>query len=212
MQVTPSKDVQDGDEPPSVPQVAALAIVAVERTDHVGRSVHAPKRSGRPARGPYNPQVPRETTGTTKLIAENRRSRHDYELLERLEAGIVLSGTEVKALRAGHAQLGQAFADVRNGEMWLIGASISEYAQGNISNHITDRDRKLLLKRNEIDSLYAKVREKGLTLVPTKLYFKDGKVKVEIALGRGKDKGDKRRSIADRDAKRQMDRELKARR
>ena len=89
-----------------------------------------------------------------------------------------------------------------------IGASISEYAQGNISNHITDRDRKLLLKRNEIDSLYAKVREKGLTLVPTKLYFKDGKVKIEIALGRGKDKGDKRRTIADRDAKRQMEREL----
>jgi len=115
----------------------------------------------------------------TKLIAENRRSRHDYELLERVEAGIVLSGTEVKALREGHAQIGQAFADVRNGEMWLIGASISEYAQGNISNHITDRDRKLLLKRSEIDSLYAKVREKGLTLVPTKLYFKDGKVKVE---------------------------------
>ena len=169
-----------------------------------GRSVAAagPRR-------PYNPRVARET-GTTKLIAENRRSRHDYELLERVEAGIVLSGTEVKALRAGHAQLGQAFADVRNGEMWLIGASISEYAQGNISNHITDRDRKLLLKRSEIDSLYAKVREKGLTLVPTKLYFKDGKVKVEVALGRGKDKGDKRRAIADRDAKRQMDRELKA--
>jgi SsrA-binding protein len=156
--------------------------------------------------------VPRQTTGTTKLIAENRRSRHDYELLERVEAGIVLSGTEVKALREGHAQIGQAFADVRNGEMWLIGASISEYAQGNVSNHITDRDRKLLLKRNEIDTLYAKVREKGLTLVPTKIYFKDGKVKVEVALGRGKDKGDKRRAIADRDAKRQMDRELKARR
>ena len=156
--------------------------------------------------------MPRQTTGTTKLIAENRRSRHDYELLERVEAGIVLSGTEVKALREGNAQIGQAFADVRNGEMWLIGASISEYAQGNISNHITDRDRKLLLKRSEIDSLYAKVREKGLTLVPTKLYFKDGKVKVEVALGRGKDKGDKRRTIADRDAKRQMDRELKARR
>ena len=114
----------------------------------------------------------------------------------------------MKALRAGHVQLGQAFADVRGGEMWLIGASISEYAQGNISNHVTDRDRKLLLKRSEIDSLYAKVREKGLTLVPTKLYFKDGKVKLEVALGRGKDKGDKRRSIADRDAKRQMEREL----
>ena len=148
----------------------------------------------------------------TKLIAENRRSRHDYELLERVEAGIVLTGTEVKALRAGHVQLGQAFADIRGGEMWLIGASISEYAQGNVSNHVTDRDRKLLLKRSEIDAYNAKVREKGLTLVPTKLYFKDGKVKLEVALGRGKDKGDKRRSIADRDAKRQMERALKSRR
>ena len=151
-------------------------------------------------------------TPGTKLIAENRRSRHDYELLERVEAGIVLSGTEVKALRAGHVQLGHAFADVRNGEMWLIGASISEYAQGNVSNHVTDRDRKLLLNRREIDALHAKVREKGLSLIPTKLYFKDGKVKLEVALGRGKDKGDKRRTIADRDAKRQMDRALKARR
>ena len=148
----------------------------------------------------------------TKLIAENRRSRHDYELLDRVEAGLVLTGTEVKALRAGHVQLGQAYGDVRGGEMWLVGASISEYAQGNVANHITDRDRKLLLKRSEIDSLSAKIKEKGLTLVPTRLYFKDGKVKLEVALGRGKDKGDKRRSIADRDAKRQMERALKARR
>ena len=144
----------------------------------------------------------------TKLIAENRRSRHDYELLDRVEAGLVLTGTEVKALRAGHVQLGQAYGDVRGGEMWLVGASISEYAQGNVANHITDRDRKLLLKRSEIDSLSAKIKEKGLTLVPTRLYFKDGKVKLEVALGRGKDKGDKRRSIADRDAKRQMERAL----
>ena len=103
-----------------------------------------------PAVAPTIRRVPRETG--TKLIAENRRSRHDYELLERVEAGIVLTGTEVKALRAGHAQLGQAYADVRGGEMWLVGASISEYAQGNIANHVTDRDRKLLLKRSEIDA------------------------------------------------------------
>ncbi len=147
-----------------------------------------------------------------KLIAENRRSRHDYELLERVEAGIVLTGTEVKSLRLGHVQLGHAYADVRGDEMWLVGASIAEYVQGNAANHEIDRDRKLLLKRSEIDSLYAKVREKGLTLVPTKLYFKDGKVKLEVALGRGKDKGDKRRTIADRDAKRQMERALKSRR
>ena len=148
----------------------------------------------------------------TKLIAENRRSRHDYELLDRIEAGLVLTGTEVKSLRAGHVQLGQAYADVRDGEVWLVGASISEYAQGNVRNHVTDRDRKLLLKRSEIDALEAKVKEKGLTLVPTKLYFKNGRVKIEVALGRGKDKGDKRRSIADRDAQRQIERALKARR
>ena len=148
----------------------------------------------------------------TKLIVENRRSRHDYELLDRVEAGLVLTGTEVKSLRAGHVQLGHAYADVRGGEIWLVGASISEYAQGNARNHVTDRDRKLLLKRSEIEDLTAKVREKGLTLVPTKLYFKDGRVKVEVALGRGKDRGDKRRSIAERDARRDVERALKARR
>ena len=147
----------------------------------------------------------------TKLIVENRRSRHDYELLDRVEAGLVLTGTEVKSLRAGHVQLGQAYADVRGGEVWLVGASISEYAQGNARNHVTDRDRKLLLKRSEIDALAAKVNEKGLTLVPTKLYFKDGRVKVELALARGKDVRDKRRTVADRDAKRQIERELKSR-
>jgi SsrA-binding protein len=154
--------------------------------------------------------VPRDSG--TKLIVENRRSRHDYELLDRVEAGLVLTGTEVKSLRAGHVQLGQAYADVRGGEVWLVGASISEYAQGNVRNHVTDRDRKLLLKRSEIDALEAKVKEKGLTLVPTKLYFKNGRVKVEVALGRGKDRVDKRRSIAERDAKRQMERALKSRR
>ena len=148
----------------------------------------------------------------TKLITENRRARYDYHLLDRIEAGVQLTGTEVKSLRDGGAQLGQAYAEIRDGEAWLVGASISEYAGGNIANHRPERDRKLLLHRREIDSLYGKVREKGLTLVPTRLYFKDGKVKVEIALGRGKDKGDKRRSIADRDAKRQMERALKARR
>ena len=147
----------------------------------------------------------------TKLIADNRRARYDYELLDRMEVGIVLTGTEVKSLRDGRVQLGQAYADVRGGEVWLIGASIAEYAQGNVANHATDRDRKLLLKRDEIDSIDAKLREKGLTLVPTRLYFKDGKIKLEIALGRGKNKGDKRRTIADRDAKSQIERALQVR-
>jgi len=133
-------------------------------------------------------------------------------LLERYEAGIVLTGTEVKSLRDGGASLQQAYADVRDGEAWLIGAHIAEYGQGNVHNHDPDRDRKLLLHRREIESLIGKVRERGLTLVPTRLYFKGGKVKVEVALARGKERRDKRRDIAKRDAERQMERVLKERR
>ena len=150
--------------------------------------------------------------GGTKLIAENRRARHDYHLLECFEAGIALTGTEVKSLRAGRADLARAFADVREGEVWLVGAHIDEYAQGNIANHEPDRDRKLLLHRGEIDSLYGKVREKGLTLVPISMYFKDGRVKVEIALARGRERADKRRVVAERDARRDIERALKRRR
>jgi SsrA-binding protein len=148
----------------------------------------------------------------TKLIAENRRARHDYQLLDRVEAGIVLSGTEVKSLREGRVTLAQSYADVRDGEVWLIGADIAEYGHGNIANHEPGRDRKLLLKRQEIASLLGKVREKGQTLVPTRLYFKDGKVKVELALAKGKEKGDKRRTLVERDAKRDIERALKSRR
>ena len=148
----------------------------------------------------------------TKLIAENRRARHEYHLLERYEAGLVLTGTEVKSLRDGKAILQRAFGDLRDGELYLVGAHIPEYTQGNIQNHDPDRDRKLLLHRREIDSLYGEVREKGLTLVPTRLYFKDGRVKVELALARGKERIDKRRDLAERDARRQMERALKSRR
>jgi len=147
-----------------------------------------------------------------KLIADNRRARHDYELLERFEAGLVLTGTEVKSLRVGSASLAQAFADVRDGEVWLVGAEIATYDQGNIANHVPTRDRKLLLHRGEIASLYGKVREKGLTLVPTRMYWKDGRAKVEIALARGKQTIDKRRDIARREADRAMQRALKSRR
>jgi SsrA-binding protein len=150
--------------------------------------------------------------GGIKLIADNRRARHDYHLLERLEAGLVLTGTEVKSLREGRASLQRAFGDVRDGELWLVGAHIPEYAQGNVANHDPDRDRKLLLRRREIDSLLGKVRERGLTIVPTRLYFKNGRVKVEIAVARGKEVRDKRRDLAERDARRQIERELKARR
>lgn len=152
-----------------------------------------------------------KSTGT-KLITDNRRARHDYHLLERVEAGIALTGTEVKSLRAGHVVLQRAFADLRDGELYLVGAHIEEYAQGNLQNHDPDRDRKLLLHRREIDSLLGKVRERGLTLVPTRMYFKDGKVKVEIALAKGKESRDKRRDIAERDARRQMERALKEKR
>ena len=148
----------------------------------------------------------------SNLIAENRRARHDYHLLDRVEAGVQLTGTEVKSLRAGGVQLGQAYAEIRDGEAWLVGASIAEYAQGNVQNHRPDRERKLLLHRREIDSLEGQVREKGLTLVPTRLYFKDGRVKVELAIARGKERIDKRRDLADRDARRQIERALKSRR
>ena len=148
----------------------------------------------------------------TKQIAENRRARHDYNLLDRYEAGIVLTGTEVKSLREGRVTLAQAYADVRGNEVWLIGAEIATYDQGNIANHEPARDRKLLLHRGEISTLIGKVRERGQTLVPTRLYFKDGRVKIELALAKGKEKGDKRRDIADREAKRQMERAVKSRR
>jgi SsrA-binding protein len=147
-----------------------------------------------------------------KPVAENRRARHDYHLLERLEAGLVLTGTEVKSLRAGRASLQQAYADVRDGEVWLLNATIQPYDAGNIANHEPDRPRKLLLHRREIASLIGKVRERGFTLVPTRIYFKDGRAKVELAVARGKEQHDKRRDIARRDAERQIERALKSRR
>jgi SsrA-binding protein len=147
-----------------------------------------------------------------KTIVDNRRARHDYHLSDRIEAGLALTGTEVKSLRDGQANLQRAYAEIRDGEAWLVGAHIAEYGHGNIQNHDPDRDRKLLLKRREIDSLEGKVRERGLTLIPTRLYFKSGRVKVELAVGRGKEAQDKRRDIAKRDAEREMDRAMKARR
>jgi SsrA-binding protein len=147
-----------------------------------------------------------------KLIAENRKARHDYHLLERYEAGLVLTGTEVKSLREGRATLRQAYADVRDGELWLVGAHIASYDKGSTGQHDPERDRKLLLHRRQIDSLVGKVQERGLTLVPTRLYFKDSRAKVELALARGKEARDKRRDIARREADRQMERALKSRR
>ena len=147
-----------------------------------------------------------------KLIADNRRARHEYQRLDRYEAGLVLTGTEVKSLREGRATLTQAYAEIRDGEAWLLGLSIAVYDKGSYANHEPERARKLLMHRREIDSLYGQVREKGLTLVPTRLYWKDGRAKVELAVARGKETRDKRRDIADRDAKRQIERALKSRR
>jgi SsrA-binding protein len=146
-----------------------------------------------------------------KLIAENRKARHEYHLLERHEAGVVLTGSEVKSLRAGGGQIQRAFADIRDGELWLVGAHISPYEQAGIENHDPARDRKLLLHRRELDSLKGKVLERGFTLVPTRLYFKGGRAKVEIALAKGKDVRDRRREISKRDSDRQIERALKQR-
>ncbi len=147
-----------------------------------------------------------------KLIVDNRRARHDYHLSDRMEAGVVLTGTEVKSLRGGEATLRQAYAEVRDGEAWLVGLHVPEYTEGNRANHDPDRPRKLLLHRREIDRLASSVAEKGFTLVPTRLYFRDGRVKVELALAKGKELRDKRRDIARREADRDMERAMKSRR
>jgi SsrA-binding protein len=142
--------------------------------------------------------------GGTKLIAENRRARHDYHLLERYEAGIALTGTEVKSLRAGRASLVDAFGQVSDGEIFLHNLHIPEYAQGTWTNHEPRRTRKLLLKRIEISRLIGKLKESGLTLVPLSMYFSDGWAKVEIGLARGKKSYDKRQDLAKRDADREI--------
>lgn len=146
-----------------------------------------------------------------KIIAQNRKARHDYEILETFEAGLALRGTEVKSLRAGRANLKDSYAAVHNGEVWLYGVHISPYSHGNINNHDPERDRKLLLHRREIRRLIGKTKETGLTLVPLQLYFTRGKAKVELALARGKKQYDKREAIARRDAEREMKRAYRAR-
>jgi SsrA-binding protein len=147
-----------------------------------------------------------------KVIARNRRARHDYAIEDVLEAGIVLTGTEVKSLRAGRASLTDGFGLITDHEAWLHGVHIPEYSQGTWTNHEPRRVRKLLLHRKEIDKLTSSIRERGLTLVPLSLYFKDGKVKIELGLARGKRSYDKRQDLAKRDAAREVDRELRRRR
>ncbi len=144
-----------------------------------------------------------------KLITDNRKARHEYHLLERHEAGLVLTGSEVKSLREGRASLQNAYADVRDGEVWLVNATIQPYEAGPLANHEPERDRKLLAHRNEIEKLVGRVHERGLTLVPTRIYFREGRAKAEIALARGKDQFDKREAIKERESKRDMQRALR---
>ena len=143
-----------------------------------------------------------------KVIASNRKARHNYSVLDVYEAGVVLVGTEVKSLREGKASLVDAFATVDSGEVWLRGLHIPEYTQGTWTNHTPRRNRKLLLHRSEIERLVGKTREGNLTLVPLSMYFSDGKVKVVLALGRGKQAHDKRHDLARRDVEREVTREL----
>ena len=150
--------------------------------------------------------MPKETG--RKIIAQNKKARHDYHVEDTYEAGLVLTGTEVKSLRAGRASLVDGFCDIDGGEAWLHNVHIPEYAQGTWTNHLTRRKRKMLLNRHEIDKIEQRVQAKGLTLVPLSLYFLDGRAKVEIALARGKKQYDKRHAIAERQAKADAQREL----
>jgi SsrA-binding protein len=146
-----------------------------------------------------------------KIVARNRRARHDYELLEKVEAGLVLTGTEVKSLRNGKASLEDAYAEIDNSEVWLLGCDIPEYLQANRMNHVPKRPRKLLLHRREITKLTTKVAAKGMTLVPLSIYFKKGMAKVELSVARGRKTFDKREALKQQEAKRDIDRAMRRR-
>jgi SsrA-binding protein len=182
---------------PTLPALLSVVIVSglemAKKDTAKGKSAAKPDESG------------------SKIVARNRRARHEYELMERVEAGIVLTGTEVKSLRNGRASLEDAYAEVERGEVWLKGCDIPEYVQGNRENHLPKRTRKLLLHRREIAKLAAKTGEKGITLVPLSIYFKKGIAKLEISLARGRKTFDKREAIKKQDAKRDIDRAMRRR-
>jgi SsrA-binding protein len=163
-------------------------------------AAHNPPRRGNAGGKPGRPDSGR------KVIARNRRARHDYHVEDVVEAGLVLTGTEVKSLRAGRATLTDGFAQLTGSEMWLHGVHIPEYAQGTWTNHEPRRPRKLLLHRKEIDRLASRIAERGLTMIPLSLYFSGGRVKVELALARGKRAYDKRQDLARREAAREVER------
>ncbi len=147
-----------------------------------------------------------------KLIAQNKKARHDYSIEDVYECGLVLTGTEVKSLRLGRASLIDGFAMVNNGELWLSGVHIPEYTEGTWTNHTPRRERKLLVHRDELNRLIAKTKEGGLTLIPLSLYFKDGRAKIELAVARGKKTHDKRAALLERQTGREIEREISQRR
>ena len=147
-----------------------------------------------------------------KLIAQNKKARHDYSIEDIFECGLVLTGTEVKSLRLGRASLVDGFAMVQDGELWLSGVHIPEYTQGTWTNHPPRRERKLLVHRTELDRLAATMKEGGLTLIPLSLYFKDGKAKIELAVAKGKKTHDKRAALLERQTGREVEREISRRR
>ena len=151
-------------------------------------------------------------TEQKKIAAQNKKAFHDYFVLDRYEAGIELCGTEVKSIRAGQLNLKDSYAQVRDGELLLFGMHVSPYAQGNIFNHDPDRPKRLLLHKREINKLHALVKQDGYALIPLSVYFKDARVKVEVGVCKGKKNYDKREDAAKRDAKREIDRAMKARR
>ncbi len=144
-----------------------------------------------------------------KVIAVNRKARHNYEITSSLEVGLVLQGSEVKSMRAGKASLVDAYGRIRNGELWVIGMHIAQYKEATFANHDPIRERKLLLHKQEIKKIKRKVEEKGVTLIPLKLYFKNNIAKIELGIARGKRKYDKKVTIAERDVKRDLQREQK---
>ena len=152
------------------------------------------------------------TDNGIKIVAQNRRARHDYFILEPYEAGLVLAGSEIKSIRQGKANIREAYVRVENGEAWLIGSNIAAYDPASRHNHDPVRPRKLLLSRREIAKIYEQVREKGLTVIPLRLYLKRGRAKLEIAVARGKRTYDKRQEIAKRDAREEIERALRRRR
>jgi SsrA-binding protein len=153
--------------------------------------------------------VPREKG--EKLVASNRKARHDYHIEDTFEAGMVLSGTEVKSLRAGHASLVDGYASIDNGEAWLENVHIPEYTEGTWTNHTPRRKRKLLVHKMEVRKIAARLKDSGVTLVPLQLYFKDGKAKIEVAIAKGKKAHDKRSTLMEQQATREVNRELSRR-